>query len=383
MTTTQTTRHPADERDELMKIAQSLPDVISLGLGDPDFATPPHIVAAAKEAMRDGRCDHYADRAGLPELRRAIAAKLLRENNLVTDPDTEITVTTGGQEGLFLIIQALLDPGDEILVPDPRYSSYDAAIRRAGGVMVPVPTREEDAFDLFPAEAEQRITPKTKAILLVTPGNPTGGVISPDHLREIARIAQERDLVVISDEIYEQFVYDGAEHLSIGSLPGMRERTITLNGFSKSYAMTGWRLGYVVAPPALTQAIRMLKQMVSIAAPAMSQWAGVAALNGPQACVAEMRETYDARRHALMGALTESGFTYGHPYGAFYIFANTASTGIPAFALSRKLLVDGHVLIFPGTGFGAAWGGYMRFSLLQPTDVLLEATARLRRVLAT
>ncbi len=370
----------ADERDVLMEIAHSIPHVISLGLGDPDSPTPPHIVTAAKEAMAAGLCDGYTDRAGLPELRRAIAAKLLRDNNLVADPDDEITVTTGSQEGLYVIIQALLNPGDEILVPDPRYSSYDAAIRVAQGVMVPIPTREEDAFDLFPAEVEQRITPKTKAILLVTPGNPTGGVISPDHLREIARIAQKHDLVVIADEIYEKFVFDGAEHLSIGSLPGMRGRTITLGGFSKTYAMTGWLLGYIVAQPALTRAIRALKQLVSISAPTVSQYAGVAALNGPQECVTRFRETYDARRHIVMRALTESGFTYGHPYGTFYIFANTSSAGIPAFELARRMLVEEHVLIFPGTGFGENWGDYLRFSLLQPAEVLLEAMARLRRV---
>lgn len=375
--------HVVDERDELMTLAQTLPDVISLGLGDPDFATPAHIIVAAQEAMRDGLCDHYVDRAGLPELRRAIAAKMWRENGVRADPETEVTVTTGGQEALYLIIQALLDPDDEILVPDPRYSSYDAAIRRAGGVMVPVPTEEAHAFDLFPEEVARRITPKTKAILLVTPGNPTAGVISPAHLRAIAHIAQERDLVVIADEIYEKFVYDGAEHLSIGSLPGMQGRTITLSGFSKTYSMTGWRLGYVIAPAALTRAIRALKQAVSIAAPAVSQWAGVAALTGSQECVKAFLTTYDERRRALMAALTDAGFSYGHPYGAFYIFANTASTGLPAFALSRKLLMEGRVLIFPGTGFGARWGHYMRFSLLQPTPVLLEATNRLRRVLAT
>jgi aminotransferase len=370
-----------DERDVLMDLAQHLPDVISLGLGDPDFATPAHIVAAAKAAMADGRCDRYTHSAGLIELRRAIAAKLARDNGIIADPETEITVTTGGQEGLYAIVQALLNPGDEILVPDPRYSSYDAAIGRAGGVIVPVPTRQEDDFDLRPEEVARRITPRTKAILLVTPSNPTAAVISPAHLRAIAALAIAHDLVVISDEIYEQFVFDGAEHFSIGSLPAMRERTITLSGFSKTYAMTGWRLGYVVAPSALTRAIRALKESISIAAPAISQWAGVAALNGPQECVDLFRATYDARRRVLMPALDALGFTYGHPYGTFYIFANIAATGLPAFTLARKLLVEAHVLIFPGTGFGAAWGDYLRFSLLQPTPVLLDAVARLERVL--
>jgi aminotransferase len=293
----------------------------------------------------------------------------------------EVTVTTGGQEALYVVVQALLNPGDEILVPDPRYSSYDAAIGRAGGVIVPVPTREEEAFDLEPDEVARRITPRTKAILLVTPGNPTAGVISPAHLRRIAEIATRHDLIVIADEIYERFTYDGAVHFSIGSLPAMHGRTITLGGFSKSYAMTGWRLGYVVAPAALTRAIRAIKALVSISAPAISQWAGVAALTGPQECVAEFRKTYDERRRALMPALDAMGFTYGHPYGAFYIFANVSATGMPAFALAKRLLEEARVLIFPGTGFGAAWSDYLRFSLAQPTPVLLEAVARLRRVM--
>jgi aminotransferase len=370
-----------DERDHLMSIASGLDGVISLGLGDPDHATPAHIVAAAQEALRDGRCDGYTDPAGLPELRRAIAAKLRRDNGFEADPETEITVTTGGQEGLYLLIQCLLDPGDEILVQDPRYSSYDEAIKRAGGVPVLLPGREEDGFDLDPAFVESKITPRTKAILLITPGNPTAAVLAPDRLREIAAIAIRHDLLVIADEIYEKYVYDGARHLSLASLPGMRGRTITLNGFSKTYAMTGWRLGYVVAPPALTRAIRALKGMVSVCAPVPSQWAGVAAMEGPQDCVDFFRTSYDERRRALMAALDDCGFTYGYPSGAFYIFANTTSTGLPAFELAHRLLVEGKVLVFPGTAFGENWKHYLRFSLLQPTPVLLEALDRLRRVL--
>jgi aminotransferase len=370
-----------DERDHLMALAAGRPGVISLGLGDPDHVTPAHIVEAAKTALREGRCEHYSDPAGLPELRRALAAKLRRDNGFEADPETEITVTTGGQEGLFLLIQCLLNPGDEILVQDPRYSSYDNAIRRAGAVAVELPTSQADNFDLDPATVAARITPRTKAILLITPGNPSGAVISPENLRAIADLAIRHDLLVIADEIYEKFVYDDARHLSLASLPGMRGRTITLNGFSKTYAMTGWRLGYVVAPPALTTAIRVLKGIVSICAPLPSQWAGVAALTGPQDCVAYFRNTYDERRRALMAALDECGFTYGYPKGAFYIFANTSTTGLAAFDLAHRLLLEGDVLVFPGTGFGENWKDYLRFSLLQPTPILLEALDRLRRVL--
>jgi aminotransferase len=370
-----------DERDHLMSLASGLDGVISLGLGDPDHATPAHIVEAAKAALRDGRCNGYTDPAGLIELRRAIAAKLRRDNGFEADPETEITVTTGGQEGLFLLIQCLLDPGDEILVQDPRYSSYDEAIRRAGAIGVELPTCEAEGFDLDPAVVAARITPRTKAILLITPGNPSGSVISPDNLRAIAALAIEHDLLVIADEIYEKYVYEDAQHLSLASLPGMRGRTITLNGFSKTYAMTGWRLGYVVAPPALTTAIRSLKGTVSVCAPVPSQWAGVAAMEGPQDCVEFFRTSYDERRRALMSALDDCGFTYGYPRGAFYIFANTSSTGIPAFELAHRLLLEGRVLVFPGTGFGENWKDYLRFSLLQPTPILLEALNRLRLVL--
>ena len=276
-------------------------------------------------------------------------------------------------------MQALLDPGDEILVPNPRYSSYDAAIERAGGVMVPIPTREADDFELRPEEVAARIGPRTKVILIITPANPSAGIVTPENLRAIAALAIEHDLAVISDEIYEKFLWDGAEHLSVGSLPGMAERTITLNGFSKTYAMTGWRLGYVAAAPALTRAIRALKENVSVCAPLAAQWGGVAALDGPQDCVREFHTELDARRRVLMAALTDCGFTFGQPRGAFYIFANTASTGLPAFDLAHRLLLEERVLIFPGTGFGAEWGDYLRFSFLQPAELLLEAVARLKR----
>src|SRR6478672_10192273 len=255
------------QRYDLLERAESMTGVIALGRGDPDLPTPEHIVEAAKRAIDQGLVDRVSDAAGLPELRRAIAGKLLRENGVEVDQARGVVVTTGGQEGLFLLVQAILEPGDEILVPDPRYTSYDVAIQMAGAKMVSVPTEERDGFDLDPDEVERRITPRTRVLLLITPGNPTAGTITPPNLRRIAEIARKHDLLVISDEIYEKLLYDGAEHLSIGSLPGMADRTITLNGFSKTYCMTGWRVGYLAGPRSVMRRVRRLKELASSCAP--------------------------------------------------------------------------------------------------------------------
>lgn len=364
----------------LQELAARSPDAISLGLGDPDLPTPRHIVEAAIAAIQEGRTGP-APTLGLPELRLALARKLKRVNGIEADPGSEILVTTGSQEALFLLVQALIDPGDEVIVPDPRYPSYDAAIHLAGGRIVLTPTDERHDFDLDPAAVEARITGKTKAILLITPSNPTAGIISPANLQRLAEIAIAHDLIVIADEIYENFLYDGAEHVSIGSLPGMRERTITLGGFSKAYAMTGWRVGYITAPAEFIGAVAGLKAMVNIQAPTVSQWAAVAALEGPQDCISEMRDIYDRRRKLVREALTGMGLTFGKPAGAFYVWANISSTGINATTLSYILLRDAGVLVFPGTAFGENWSNYMRFTLLQPDDVLQEAMDRIARVL--
>lgn len=364
----------------LQELAARSPDAISLGLGDPDLPTPRHIVEAAIAAIQEGRTGP-APTLGLPELRLALARKLKRVNGIEADPGSEILVTTGSQEALFLLVQALIDPGDEVIVPDPRYPSYDAAIHLAGGRIVLTPTDERHDFDLDPAAVRARITGKTKAILLITPSNPTAGIISPANLQRLAEIAIAHDLIVIADEIYENFLYDGAEHVSIGSLPGMRERTITLGGFSKAYAMTGWRVGYITAPAEFIGAVAGLKAMVNIQAPTVSQWAAVAALEGPQDCISEMRDIYDRRRKLVLEALTGMGLTFGKPAGAFYVWANISSTGINATTLSYILLRDAGVLVFPGTAFGENWSNYMRFTLLQPDDVLQEAMDRIARVL--
>lgn len=363
-------------RYSLMELAARLPGVISLGRGDPDLATPAHIIAAAQERALHGTLD-LMPAEGLPELRTAIAAKLHRDNNLAVTPEN-VLVTTGGQEALFLLIQVLLNPGDEILVPDPRYTSYDQAIELAGGKMVLVPTTEDDAFDLDADRLRERITPRTKAILIVTPSNPTAGIVTEKNLRGIAELAIEHNLTVISDEIYEKYVWDGWANLSIGAFPGMAERTITLNGFSKTYAMTGWRVGYIAAPLDFVGNVMRFKQVINLAAPTLSQWAAHAALTGPQACIDDSRKIFLERRELMKRGLDEMGLTYGDPRGAFYIFANTSVTGMTATEFAYRLLEEEKVLVFPGTGFGAGWDNYVRISLLQPKEKLVQAIERMR-----
>ncbi|CAN5755838.1 pyridoxal phosphate-dependent aminotransferase [soil metagenome] len=364
----------------LQALANETPDLISLGLGDPDSATPQHIIEAADRAIDEGRTGPAPTR-GLIELRQAIANKLERENNVVVDPQTEVLVTTGSQEALFLLIQSLVDPGDEVLVPDPRYPAYDAAINLAGGKIVLIPTALEHDFALQAADVEAHLTERSKALLLITPSNPTAAVIPPDELKKIAELAIERDLIVISDEIYEHFLYDGAEHLSIGSLPSLRERTITLNGLSKAYAMTGWRVGYIAAPAEFIGAVASLKAMINVHAPTVSQWAAVAALEGPQDAVREMRDLYAHRRRVLMDGLREMGFSFGSSQGAFYIWVDISSTGMDAMQLSYFWLREAGVMVFPGSGFGEKWSDYMRFTLLQPDDKMLQALERMDNVL--
>lgn len=367
-------------RYELMDEAAGIDDLIPLGLGDPDLPTPAHIVEAAKQAIDADLVDTVGDPAGLLELRTAVAQKLWRENGVPASSDG-VVISTGGQEGLFLAVQAILQPGDEVLVPDPRYPSYDTAIRVAKGEIVSVPTYEEDAFDLNPAEVQARITPRTRALLLVSPGNPTAGTVSPAHVRELAEIARRHDLIVISDEIYEKLLYDDTEHLSIGSLPGMAERTITINGFSKTYCMTGWRVGWVAGPEAILREVARRKRLTSASAPLVSQYAGIAALEGPQDAIDAYLEQYSRRRRIVLDTLDRLGFTYGLPRGGFYVFLNAGSSGMPAEQLSRKLLTEAHVLIFPGTGFGPNWSQYMRLAWLAPEERIAEAMARVEQCL--
>ena len=366
-------------RYALMEMAKGLDGIIALGRGDPDLDTPPHIVEAAKAAIRDGRTGPTPVK-GMEALRAAIARHMHEVNGLNASADN-VMLTTGGQEGLFLAIQALIDPGDEILVPDPRYTSYDDAIGRAGGIMVSVPTNREEAFNLEAEAVEAAITPASKALLIVTPSNPTAGIVTEDRLRAIAEVAIRHNLIVIVDEIYGKIVYPPWKHFSIGSLPGMAERTITLDAFSKAYAMTGWRCGYVAAPANVIDAMARVKQVTTGPAATVSQWAGLAAINGPQDCVRDYLKIYTERRAVLPDGLDRMGFAYGEPRGGLFVWADCSSTGIHATELSYLLLKEGRVLVFPGTAFGEKWREYLRITMLEPIETLKEAVERMLPVL--
>lgn len=365
-------------RYALMDLAKTVPDAIALGRGDPDMDTPAHIVEAANKVMRSGNLPMMPS-AGMPELREAIAALAKGDHGVSVTADN-VLVTTGGQEGLFVIINALLDPGDEILVPDPRYTSYDQAIAHAGGVMVSVPTYPEDAFDIRIEELEKRITPKTKALLLVTPSNPTGGIITKASAEAIAKLAVKHNFVVISDEIYGHFVYEPFEHVSIGALPGMAERTVTLSGFSKAYAMTGWRVGYIIAPDNAIRAMAAVKQATTGPVAVVSQHAALAAATGGDSCIRDFKKIYSERRKLFAEGLDKMGLAYTDPRGGFFFWADSSSTTLRALELSYLLLQEAKVLIFPGTAFGENWSDYLRITILQPTSVLQEAVERMTPV---
>ncbi|MBM6581880.1 pyridoxal phosphate-dependent aminotransferase [Microvirga sp. BT689] len=362
-------------RTKLIEQAAKLEDVIAMGLGDPDLPTPPHVVEAARDAIARGET-RYTHPAGMPKLRQAIADLLRQEYGLHYSAE-ETIVTAGTQEGVMLLMLALVDPGDEVLLPSPRFTSYDTAVELCGGKVVSVPTYQKDEFALLPSEIEARITPRTKMLVLITPNNPTGAVTPPNAIREIAEIAKRHDIIVVSDEIYAKLLFDDAEHLSIGTLPGMRERTITMNGFSKSHAMTGWRIGYLAAPQPFIQRMVEPRHTLSINAATPSQWAALAAATGPQSVVKDMLDIYESRRDVLLKGLDELGFTYGRPAGAFYVYVNIEASGVPATQFCNDLLREARVLVSPGMLFADPDDRYVRMSLLQPKARIEEALGRI------
>ncbi len=368
-------------RTQMLELAAGLSDVIALGRGDPDFPTPQHILEAAKAAL-DGGATHYTHPAGDLKLRQAIADHLRASTSLDYDSAAEVLVTLGAQEAVYLAFLSLVEPGDEVLLPSHRFTSYDAGIELCGGRVRTYPTVFGNDYRLDPEEIARAITPRTKAISIVSPDNPTGGVATPEAIAAVARLAREHDVLVISDEIYDRFVYDDARHVSIASEPGMRERTLIVNGFSKCYAMTGWRVGYLAGPADFVRSIIEVKHTLTICTPAVSQAAALAALTGPQECIAIMRDVYAERRAFLMGALDAMGLPYVRPDGAFYVYVDITSTGkrSPEFCLS--LLQDTGVMMFPGTMFGTDGERHVRMSLLAPLDQVQEAVRRMSTVVA-
>ena len=358
-------------RTKMLGIAAGMSNVIAMGRGDPDFHTPRHIVEAAKVAL-DANQHHYTGPTGLPALREAIAANLAADYGLSYSAD-EIIVTAGVQESIMLCMLGLVSAGDEVLITSPRFTTYDTAVHLCGGTPIPVPTYEKDDFALDVAEIEARITKRTRMFVMVSPNNPTGAVTPPDVIRQIAALAVKHDILLIADEIYAKLIYPGSTHLSLASLPGMKSRTITLNGFSKTYAMTGWRVGYMAAPLDFVEKLTEPRHTLSINTCTISQFAALAALTGPQEDFAAMYRAYDVRRLYLMGALKEAGLSYGHPGGAFYIYTNISSTGMAAPAFCEGLLRETGVMLFPGTMFGDDSTDYIRISYLQPLDKIKQA----------
>ena len=356
-------------------IVATMDDVISLGIGEPDFTTPDHILKAGIQALKDGET-HYTSNAGIYELRQAVAEHLQKLYQVSYDPADEIVITVGVSEALYLAMNAILEPGDEVIIPSPCFVAYQAEVELAGGVPVELPSRVEENFQLRPEMLEKAITPKTKAIFIGYPNNPTGAVASRQVLLEVARIATEHDLVVISDEIYDRLVY-GVEHICFASLPGMKERTITLGGFSKNYAMTGWRVGYACAPADILVGLNRIHQYTIMSAPTMAQIAALEALKNGEEHVEAMRAEYNRRRQLIVGGLNQLGLPTFEPKGAFYAFPSILPSGMDDETFSMRLLDEENVAVVPGSAFGAGGEGFVRCSYATAYEKIEEALERM------
>ncbi|PJE27968.1 aspartate aminotransferase/aminotransferase [Pseudooceanicola antarcticus] len=367
----------------MLNIAEGLEDVIKLGRGDPDLDTPPHIVAAGQKALAEG-ATHYTHPLGILPLREAIAEQIRTYGGADYAVD-EIMVTPGGQHGMFVIALALLNAGDEIIVPCPGYNPYGQAAELSDAKVVKVPMGMETNFTLTAEMIEPHITERSKILVLINPNNPTGTVTAPDEVRKIAALAEKHDLIVISDEIYARLTFGNHTVQSVAALPGMKERTITLSGFSKAYAMTGWRIGYLAGPRDLITPMSEINHAFAISTAAVSQHAALAAASGPQECVEEMRATYDARRQAICAGLDRIGMSYAEPQGGFYVYADVSSLGlgITAGTFCERLLAEGKVMMYPGTIYGDHTDDFVRMSMTQPVERINEAMARMASVVET
>ncbi|MDE6905064.1 MAG: aminotransferase class I/II-fold pyridoxal phosphate-dependent enzyme [Lachnospiraceae bacterium] len=362
-------------------IVNEMEDAISLGVGEPDFDTPWHIREEGIYSLEKGRT-FYTSNAGLKELKIEISRYMERKFHLEYDYNHEIIVTVGGSEAIDIAMRAMLDPGDEVLIPQPSFVCYPPCALLAGGKPVIIELKEENEFRLTAEEVLAAITPKTKILVLPFPNNPTGSVMEKEDLEAIAKVVIEHDLFVISDEIYSELTY-GFSHISIASLPGMQERTITINGFSKSYAMTGWRLGYACGPREIMEQMLKIHQFAIMCAPTTSQYAAVEALKNGDSDVEKMRQEYDGRRRYLLHRLREMGIECFEPYGAFYMFPSIKQFGMTSEEFAKQLLEKEKVAVVPGTAFGASGEGFLRISYAYSLEDLKAALERIENFVRT
>ena len=372
---------PASGIRRFFDIAATMEDVISLGVGEPDFPTPAQVIEAGIASLRAERTS-YTSNYGTLELRRAIADHLERRGGVHYDPTSEILVTVGASEAVDLALRATVDPGDEVILHEPSYVAYQAAIIFAGGTVRYVATRHEDGFTLRPAAVEAAITPSTKALFLGYPCNPTGAVLAPETQEQLAAVAIRHDLLVYSDEIYDRLAYGDYRHQPISALPGMRERTILMGGFSKAYAMTGWRVGYVCAPAAILEGMMKVHQYGIMSAPTTAQDAALAAITTADDDVERMRAEYDRRRRRLVDGLNALGLETFEPHGAFYAFPQITSTGLDDEEFVERLLAEERVAAVPGSAFGPSGRGHVRMCYATSYENIEEALERIGRFVA-
>ena len=356
-------------------VANEIGDAISLGVGEPDFDTPWHIREEGIYSLEKGKTIYSAN-AGLLELRQEICRYTARRFDLTYSPTKQCLVTVGGSEGIDLAMRTLLEPGEEVIVPEPSFVSYKPCVVLAGGVAVPIPTKEENNFKLTAEELERAITPKTKILVLPYPNNPTGAIMEKEELEKIAEVLRDKNIIVLSDEIYAELTY-GKKHVSIASIPGMYERTIVLNGFSKAFAMTGWRLGYALGPAPIIQMMTKVHQFALMCAPTTSQYAGIEAMRNGDEDVRIMQEAYDRRRRVMVEGFRSMGLSCFEPEGAFYVFPNITRTGLTSEEFCEKLLLDQRVVVVPGTAFGESGEGFVRASYAYSVEAIKEALARI------
>ncbi len=359
----------------------SMTDVVALTVGQPDFVTPWHIREAGITSLEQGKT-YYTSNAGLIEMRKEICSYLSRRFEL-TYNENEIIVTVGGSEAIDIAFRAILNEGDEVIIPTPCFVCYDPLVKMAGGVPVPVVTEEKDNFKLTPEKLKAAITPKTKLLIMPFPNNPTGAIMTKDELNEIADILRDTDIMVLSDEIYAEMTYGDKKHVSIATLDGMRERTVVVNGFSKAYAMTGWRMGYTAAPQPITKQMLKLHQFAIMSAPTTSQFAAIEALKNGDSDIEYMVGEYDMRRRYLVDGLRELGIPCFEPEGAFYVFPNVGVFGMTSEEFCERLLYEGKVAIVPGSAFGECGEGFARISYAYSLAHIKEALERIAAFIKT